>query len=224
MSISPLPLPIRNRGFTLLELLIAITIFSIIATFVYAGLDIVLDTKQQTEQHLERLAKLQLGLHLMQQDIEQAVDRPIRDEFGETQPALRGGGLSGMLLELTRGGYANPMKLTRSQLQRVGYQLEEKTLYRVSWPVLDRAQDTQPRRQKLFDGIENISLTFFDQAMKRQTTWPSKTEGMSNNSPADTPPGLPKGIEVTLETETMGTLRRVFRAPESLPEQQSATP
>lgn len=224
MSISPLPLPIRNRGFTLLELLIAITIFSIIATFVYAGLDIVLDTKQQTEQHLERLAKLQLGLHLMQQDIEQAVDRPIRDGFGETQPTLRGGGLSGMLLELTRGGYANPMKLTRSQLQRVAYQLEENTLYRVSWPVLDRAQDTQPRRQKLFDGIENISLTFFDQAMKRQTTWPSNTEDMSNNSSADTPPGLPKGIEVTLETETMGTLRRVFRAPESLPEQQSATP
>jgi general secretion pathway protein J len=212
-------LPTRNRGFTLLELLIAITIFSIIATFVYAGLDIILDTKQQTEQHLERLAKLQLGLHLMQQDIEQAVERPVRDAYGDTQPALRSDGLSGLLLELTRGGYANPMKLTRSQLQRVGYQLEEKTLYRVSWPVLDRAQDTEPRRMKLFDGIENLTLYFFDQANERKTSWPPTTQGISNKTPA----ALPKGVEVVIETETMGTLRRVFRAPESLPE-KATTP
>jgi general secretion pathway protein J len=206
-------LPGRHRGFTLLELLIAITIFSIIATFVYAGLDVVLDTKQQTEQHLQRLAKLQLGLHLMQQDIEQAVNRPIRDEYGDKQPALRGGGLSEMLLELTRGGYANPMKLTRSQLQRVAYQLEEKTLYRVSWPTLDRAQDTEPRRQKLFDGIDSLSLKFIDGDMEQATSWPKESNGNSTTSQA-----LPKGIELVLETETLGTLRRVFRTPESKPE------
>ena len=82
------------RGFTLLELMIAITIFSVIATFVYAGLGVVLDTKQQTEQHLNRLAKLQLGLHLLQRDIEQAVNRPVRDQYGDSLPALKSGGLS----------------------------------------------------------------------------------------------------------------------------------
>ncbi len=216
MSASHPTLPNRYRGFTLLELLIAITIFSIIASFVYAGLNIVLETKQQTEQHLQRLAKLQLGLHLMQQDIEQAVERPIRDEYGDTQPALRGGGLSDMLLELTRAGYANPMKLPRSQLQRVGYQLEDKTLYRVSWPVLDRAQDTQAHRQKLFDGIDNLSLTFFDADMKRKTSWPAEATGNTTETTA-----LPKGIELVIETQAMGTLRRVFRAAESMPEKSS---
>ncbi len=213
MFVVPLHSHRRNRGFTLLELLIAITIFSIIASFVYAGLDIVLDTKQQTEQHLDQLAKLQLGLHLMQLDIEQAVDRPIRDEYGDTQPAMSSGGLSDKLLQLTRGGYANPMKLTRSQLQRVEYQLEEKTLYRVSWPVLDRTQSSEPRRQKLFDGIESLSLNFFNQKMERQTSWPP--ENLGNNE--ETPSALPKGVEVVIETEKLGTLRRVFRAPESLP-------
>ena len=91
----------RWRGFTLLELLIAIAIFSIIASFAYAGLNVVLDTKQQTDEHLEALSTMQLGLHLLQMDIEQTVDRPIRNEYGDSEPALRSGGQSELLLELT---------------------------------------------------------------------------------------------------------------------------
>lgn len=213
ISLADRSTPLRSRGFTLLELMIAITLFAIIATFVYAGLDIVLDTKQRTEQHLDRLTRLQLGLHLMRLDIEQAVDRPIRDEFGESQPALRSGGLSELLLELTRGGYANPMRQNRSQLQRVAYQLEEQSLYRLSWPVLDRAQDTSPHRQRLFDGVTSIAFSFFDQSMKRQNRWPPQTQSNSNTTPG----ALPKGVEVVIEIETLGTLRRVFRGPESMP-------
>ncbi len=213
MSRMAYPSMFRNRGFTLLELMIAIAIFSVIASFVYAGLDIVLDSKQQTEQHLDRLSQLQLGLHLMQQDIEQAVERPIRDEFGDTQPALRSDGFSSIALELTRSGYANPMKLTRSQLQRVGYQLEEKSLYRLSWPILDRVQDTTPHRQKLIDGIEKLGISFFDQDMKRHTSWPPQNQSNPNQPPA----ALPKGVEVVIEIETMGALRRVFRGPQPIP-------
>jgi len=213
MSRRPSPPPRTNLGFTLLELLIAITIFSIMATFAYAGLDIILDTKQQTEQHLERLAKMQLGLHLMQMDIEEAVDRPVRDEYGDTQPALRSGGLSNQLLELTRSGYANPMKLPRSQLQRVAYQLEEKTLYRLTWPALDRAQGAEPRRQKLFDGVESLTLSFLDEKLERQTSWPPGAQVGENAASS----ALPKGVELVIETDHMGTLRRVFRAPDSLP-------
>jgi general secretion pathway protein J len=193
--------------------MIAITIFSIIASFVYAGLNIVLESKQQNEQYLDQLAKLQLGLHLMQQDIEQAVDRPTRDEFGDPQPAFRGGGLANLPLELTRSGYANPMKAARSQLQRVGYLVEDKTLYRLRWAVLDRAQDSEPYRQKLFEGVENLTFSFFDQSTKPQNAWPPTQMGTSN----ETPPALPKGVEVVIETATMGNLRRVFRAPESMP-------
>jgi general secretion pathway protein J len=218
MSVFPQPQPARCRGFTLLELMIAITIFAIITTFAYTGLDTVLETKRHTEQYLNRLAKLQLGLRLMQQDIEQAVDRPVRNEYGDEEPALRSGGLTELQLELTKSGYSNPMKLARSQLQRVGYLLEEKTLYRITWPVLDRAQDTQSRRQQLFDGIEEISFSFFDQKMEQKSSWPP-TQSSQSETPTAT---LPKGVEVVIETTDMGTLRRVFRAPESQQEEQAA--
>ncbi|MCU7810956.1 MAG: type II secretion system minor pseudopilin GspJ [Candidatus Thiodiazotropha sp. (ex Notomyrtea botanica)] len=204
-------------GFTLLELMIAIIIFAIIATFVYAGLDVVLDTKHQTDEHLDRLSKLQLGLHLLQRDIEQSVNRPIRNEYGDSQPALQSGGLSDLLLELTRGGYANPMKLTRSHLQRVAYQLEDEALYRITWPTLDRAQDSKPRRQKLFDQIKSIELVYYDQAMKKQTTWPVQNTG---NQSTQTP-ALPKAIEVIIELDKWGKLRRLFRVAQTMQAQPS---
>lgn len=204
-----------HSGFTLLELLIAITIFAIIVTFVYAGLDVVLDTKHQTDEHLDQLAKLQLGLNLIGRDIEQTVDRPIRNEYGDSQHALQTGGLSGLLLELTRGGFANPMKLARSELQRVGYQLEDETLYRITWPALDRAQDSTPRRQKLFGGVKGIELNYFDQAMERHTQWPPQ-EGSGQNQ---TSSALPKAVELILELDKWGKLRRLFRASEAIPNQ-----
>jgi general secretion pathway protein J len=98
-------------------------------------------------------------------------------------------------------------------LQRVGYQLEDKSLYRLSWPVLDRVPNTEPHRQKLIDGVESLNISFFDQDMQRHATWPLPPQGGSAQPPA----ALPKGVEVQLEIETLGSLRRVFRAPETLP-------
>ncbi len=51
-----------SPGFTLLELLIAITIFSIISTITYSGLKIVLDSEQQISEHMDRLSQLQICL------------------------------------------------------------------------------------------------------------------------------------------------------------------
>lgn len=205
--------PASAQGFTLLELLIAITIFAIIATFVYAGLNVVLDTKQQTEQHLERLSKLQLGLHLLQRDIEQAVNRPVRDQYGDSQSALKSGGLSELLLELTRGGYANPLKQSRSTLQRVGYQLEDDSLYRVIWPTLDRASESEPRRQRLFNEVESVEIVFYDQEMKKRNEWPYSQSG-ANSEPS---PTLPKAVEIVIEFEKWGKIRRLFRVAQTLP-------
>ncbi|MCU7922362.1 MAG: type II secretion system minor pseudopilin GspJ [Candidatus Thiodiazotropha sp. (ex Dulcina madagascariensis)] len=196
------------RGFTLLELLIAITIFAILATFAYAGLKVVLDTEHQTSLYNRRMSKLQLGLNLMQRDIQQAVNRPIRNEHGDEEPAFMSGGFSGIMLQMTRGGYPNPMKLPRSNLQRVGYQYEENNLYRLTWPTLDRAQDSKPNRQKLIDEIASVEFFFYDKTMKKQSEWPLDLTGAES----DQPPGLPIAVELTMELKDWGRIRRLFRA------------
>lgn len=203
------PLP-NSSGFTLLELLIAITLFSIISAITYSGLKSVLDTEQQTDTHLQRLAKLQICLTLIERDIEQAVPRFVRDEYGDTKEPMLGGETADPLLEFTRGGYPNPMLLPRSNLQRVGYQLEDGVLFRISWQTLDRAPESTPLRTRLLGDISSIKFVYFDQQMKPSNQWPPSLPSGTNEQPGK----LPKAIEMTLELDKIGTIRRLYRVME----------
>jgi general secretion pathway protein J len=209
----------RCHGFTLLELLIAITIFAILATFVYSGLKVILDTEHQTSLYGKRIAKLQLGLNLMQRDIAQIVPRPIRDQYGDQQPALKSDDTSDMLLEFTRDGFANPMHAPRSNLQRVGYLYEENTLYRLTWRSLDRPLESEPHRQKLIDNITSLELVFYDKALEKYQEWPPSTTGADEVDPRV----LPVSIAFSMELEDWGTINRLFRARQPIPE-TSETP
>ncbi len=65
----------NSTGFTLLELLVALSIFSIVAVLAYGGLDSVLEQRILTEESAERLATLQKTYLIIQRDIEQLVPR-----------------------------------------------------------------------------------------------------------------------------------------------------
>ena len=198
--------PPDQRGFTLLELLVALAIFSVIAVMAYGGLQTVLNQQAQTEVNAESLAVLQKTYLVMQRDIEQAVPRPIRDEFGDEQGALVGTDL----FQLTRGGWNNPAGQPRSTLQRVGYALEERQLIRYAWMVLDRAQDSKPVRQPLADDIESMTVRYLDDAGNWQEQWPPLQTGQ--NPPLSTL-DFPRAIEMTLEHARFGTLVWLFQLP-----------
>jgi len=77
-----------THGFTLLELLVALAVFAIMAAAAYSGLRSVLFTHATLEQENRRLAAVQLTVFRFEQDIEQIVSRGIRDEYGESHPRL----------------------------------------------------------------------------------------------------------------------------------------
>jgi general secretion pathway protein J len=140
-------------------------------------------------------------------DIEQAVDRSIRDEYAEVQNAMLGVETGRYQLELTRTGWRNPAGRTRSNLQRVAYGLREGKLLRVYWNVLDRAQDSQPLESVLLEGVEKLELRFLNDKDKWQDSWPG---GELGQPPSETPP---HAVEVTLETKAEGRITRLFRVP-----------
>lgn len=197
----------KQQGFTLLELLVALGIFALLAAMAYGGLNSVMTARQITTQHAERLSELQMAFLWLGRDIEQAVDRSIRDEYALVQPAMLGVETGRYQLELTRTGWRNPAGRTRSNLQRVAYGLRDGNLLRVYWNVLDRAQDSEPLESVLLEGVEKLELRFLNNRNKWQDSWPSSQLGGTVSA---TPP---KAVEVTLETKNEGRITRLFRVP-----------
>jgi general secretion pathway protein J len=200
----------RQNGFTLLEMLVASAIFAVLSVMAYSGLQTVLNVRDETQKQSERLAGLQVMLGLMQMDFVQAIDRPVRDGNGVTVPALVGDGDIGSL-EFTRGGVSNPLQLPRSQLQRVAYGLKDGGLVRDTWQVLDRAQDSVSRQTLFLPGVVDWELRFLDRQREWHEDWSSITSGVVQPPPT----ALPLAVEVTLELEEWGRVRRLFRLPEA---------
>ncbi len=189
-----------QHGFTLVELLMALLVFAVMSVLAYGGLRSVLDASASAGAHVDRLTSLQRTFTVLSRDIEQLADRAIRDEYGDRQPPLRVGE-NELLLELTRAGWRNPAGQTRSTLQRVGYRLDEGTLYRLYWLELDRALDSKANEAQLLDGVNEVTLRFLDQALAWHAEWPPLGSDGSRLT----------AVEVVLELEDWGELRRVFQ-------------
>ena len=145
-------------------------------------------------------------------DIEQAINRPIRDEYGTTVGAMVAVETGRFQLELTRTGWRNPAGRARSNLQRVAYGLrDDGTLVRAYWNVLDRAQDSEPLESVMLDGVEKLELRFLDADRQWQSSWPSNPLTGQLSNPASGVP--PRAIEVTVETKAEGRITRLFRVP-----------
>jgi general secretion pathway protein J len=189
-----------SKGFTLLELLVALAIFAVLAAMAYAGLAVVLKARERAELEAERIADLQMAFTLLERDIEQTINRPIRDDFGDPEAPMRG---TASAIEFTHAGWRNPAGLPRSELQRIGYTLEGHELHRLSWGSLDRAPGSEPHAVTVIADINGFDIRYMTPTGEWLVYWPM---------PSDKTP-IPRAIEVTLDTQQWGRITRLFRTP-----------
>jgi general secretion pathway protein J len=196
---------VKPNGFTLLEVLVAIGMFAILGVLAYGGLNTVLTAQTHSKQEAERLAALQLSMRYLQRDIEQFVDRPVRDKFGDLKPSLMVSEQS--TLELTHAGWRNPAGLLRSQLQRVSYGLDdESTLIRMISPILDGADEDKLIRTSLLENVEELEIRVLDEQGNWQKEWPPLNE--AQKTPGETM--QPMALEITLTANPWGKIRRLI--------------
>ena len=196
----------RQGGFTLLEMLVAITIFAVVSAMVYGGQVAVLKAKAVTERQALHLKQLQLAMLMLERDIGQHLLRPVRDDYGDSQPPMVADEYGDFRLTLSRAGWQNPLKLPRSTLQRVAYGLEEEKLIRYSWPMLDRAQGSEPYEVVLLEQVRALQLRFLDESREWQEQWPPQSAATSNAPSAV----MPLAVELVFEMEGWGSFRRVI--------------
>ena len=157
-------------GFTLLELMVAISIFAIVSLLTMGGMTTVLDTQQHTEEHLQRLTRLQMVFTILSRELQQFSPRSIRDEYGaviESISSETSEGVSGIEFS-HQGRFTLGSKVS---LQRVAYYFEDEQLVKKVWRVLDRVEDTSPVKQVLLDNIEELNFSFYVAQLQDEGNW-----------------------------------------------------
>lgn len=183
-----------HRGFTLLELLVAMAVLAVLSALSFRGLSSVLNAEAHVQAESRRWNDLSLLVSQMGQDVATVVARPVRDSADRESPAL-----------ILRAAHAGPadsdevqLALTRlgrgdggaasASLRRVGYRLRAGALEYLVWPAPDAAPGTTPIAEPALDHVTELRI----QALDHDGTWTSVW-------PADRPASaLPRALSVQI--------------------------
>jgi general secretion pathway protein J len=192
-----------QAGLTLVELLVATAVFSIIGAAAYAGLISVLEAREHADRRAERLAAVQYAVDTLGDDVRQIVPRGVRTDLRDRGHAVTDGPDSRDVILLTRGGWPNPADLDRATLARVEWRLEDERLLRLWRTRPDAATATAETRRIMLEDVTAVSLRFLDQSGGWQERWP----GLDTLETSDK---IPRAIEVRIELDDWGDVVRLF--------------
>jgi len=152
--------PQREAGFTLIEMMIALMIFGMVAAAGVALLSFSVRAQAATAARLDDVGAYSRLSSALAADLAQAVERPTRDLRGGLLPAFQGenGGTTGPFLQLVRGGWTNLDEAARPGDQRVEYRLEKGLLLRTAYPMLDGAVPYPAAT--MADKVASVSLRY----------------------------------------------------------------
>jgi len=196
-------------GFTLVEVLVAIAIFTVVGILAMVGYNELLQQTTIAGDAMQRVRSVQMAMLRMTQDFEQIELRPVREAFGaDVQPCLIATRSGEMLAEFTRAGWSNPAGIQRSTLQRVAYRLVNGKLIRSYWTVLDRTLANKPVEVELIDNVKTVELRFMNRNRAWQEQWPGTGSQNVGNAEA-----RPIAVEITVELEDWGRITRIVEVP-----------
>ena len=196
----------NTAGFTLLEILVALIIFSLMSVMAYRGLTTVLQTRAHLAQENQKWRAVAMLFARMEKDLSMLVKRPIRDPGDLSAAALIGKTNAvdeqDALLMFTRMGLPEQANALAGPL-RFAYRLRNDSVEQLIWPVLDAAPRSAPSVNILLEQVTSFELHYLDRLGAWHATWP-----LAGNSQ-----DLPSAVQVTLELKSKERITRLFALP-----------
>jgi general secretion pathway protein J len=197
---------VGQRGFTLLELLVATAVLALLGALSFRGLDSILEAEARVQAESRRWSDLSLFLAQLGEDMSMAVERAGRDGAGRSSPAL-------LLRDATRGredADEPPLALTRLGLgegaaaqsapRRIGYRLRDGRLEYLVWPALDAAPVNEPAVYEILDGISELHWQALDVDGRWVPEWPGTRS----------PHALPRAVVLRMVLAEGGEVSRIL--------------
>lgn len=197
-----------NRGFTLLEILIAMAIFTLIGIASTGVMTSVIDSNELSEQRFGKLQALQRAMITIERDLLQIVPRAIRLEYEANEVVISGDKNSFDSefygLGFVRAGWQNPqLMLRRSTLQAVAYRVMEGRLERLYGNYVDNVAGYEPKVRVLMENIEDFQVRFLLDTEEDADNLENWEESVNSNK-------LPIAVSITIVSKDFGEIRRDF--------------
>lgn len=185
----------REHGFTLVEMMVALFIFALLAAAGVTLLSVGVRAQATAGSRLEDTAQLRRMSSLLANDLAQIVPRTARDANGQALRAFTG-----------NDGKSNPLVLgfVRAGAQRVDVALEGKTLVRRGYKAIDGTADANT--MVLAENVTALSMRYRD----RKGEWRPRWDNVLIDS-------LPAAVEMTVTRDKAAPLTLAFIAGPAYP-------
>lgn len=192
----------RSPGFTLFEMVIAVSIFALMGVMAFTGLNQMTRNGQEVADANDRLSDLQFAVVYMVRDWTQVSPRRIRNQYGDEEHNVV---IEDDIITFTRGGWSNLLGRKRSSLQRVQYRVVDNQLRRRHWPSLDQGIGEEPIEVAMLDEVESMEVVFLDAQGQAIRDWP-QDGGSSEDRPIM--------LAIRLELSDIGEISRLLEIPD----------
>ena len=194
---------IAGRGFTLIEIMTALLVLSLLSLMSYRGLSAVLEARDHVGRETAHWRALENFFGRLGSDIHLAAPRPVRRN-GNVAPAWQGlpdSANDQPQLELSRFS-ANA---GAAAIRRVAYRLNEKQEIELwLWPGLDSAGPAQPARYPLLGGVAKMEFEYLGRDLVWVNRWPVAPQTASTNRE------FPRAVRVRMTLISGEEIMRIF--------------
>ena len=195
------------KGFTLIEVVIALAIFSMISIAAYKSIDGLMGVKARIEAEDRQWQQVMLFLDRFDLDVKQHVNRPIRNASDRLEPAWWGQPIFtnqfGAQLSFSRFGDAQQTGYLMDT-RRIGYRLNRGAIEFIQWPSLDVTSAEKPEVFEVLENVSDLTFKYLSKDGRWILTWPDPIA--SNDAEAV----FPRAVSLEITMRSGEKIQRLF--------------